>query len=363
MNDSNIFDELMKLLNQPGPVNWALAAQIADHLTGGRQPIDPWLADEYIDLTRLAQLRITDATALDPGPLVDTIPLDQAEWATRNLRSFRYLVEPLADKLADAPSTGAMDAVLKPLAPALLGMQMGVMVGLLSQKVLGQFDAGLPTADHGDLYYVVPNIEGFATEHRLDPRQVRLWAALHEVIHQVQFARQWVRPHFRKLIEDYIASMEVDTSAFGDRMADFNDPARLAEMMQEGGGFPSLLSGPEHSDQLDAIEAFLSIVESHGEHLMDRAAADLLPDLSGIRAAMTERREASSEESMLGGMFGAEMNRGRYLPGDSFCSEVESRWGGEALTRIWDGPGNLPTLAELGDATGWAARVLLEDRL
>ena len=361
MSEPNIFDELMKLLNQSGPVNWALAAQIADHVTGGREPIDPWLAEEYIELTRLAQLRITDATGMDAGPLVDTIPLDRSEWAERNLRSFRYLVEPIAEKLANATSSGPMDAVLKPLGPALLGMQMGVMVGLLSQRVLGQFDIGLPTADQGDLYYVVPNIEAFATENHLDPKQVRLWVALHEVTHQIQFAKPWVRVHLQTLLGRMIDSMDVDTSAFGNSLEDFNDPERLQELLAEGGGFPSFLSSPEQSEDLEAIQAFMAIIEGYGDHLMDTAAADLLPDLSAMRTAMSERRAEASETDVLGNMFGMDAKRAQYAMGATFCREVDERWGIDALNKIWQAPDNLPTLHELTDATGWAARVLLED--
>ncbi len=361
MTDPNIFDELMKLLNQPGPVNWALAAQISDHLTGSRQPIDPWTSEEYIELTRLAQLRIGEASGLDTGQMVDVVPLDQSEWANRNLRSFRYLVEPIAEKLANAPSTGPMDAMLKPLAPALLGMQMGMIVGFLSQRVLGQFDVGLPTDEHGDLYYIVPNIEIFATDHSLDPRQVRLWVALHEVTHQAQCARPWVRPHFRKLIDRYIASLDVDTTAFGAGMEDFNNPERLQEMLEEGGGVPSFLSGPAHSEPLEEIQAFMTIIEGHGNYLMDRAGADLLPDLSAMRAAMDERHNDSSEPDVLGNLFGIDDKRAQYVHGTSFCIEVQDRWGDDALARIWEDPDNLPSQSELSDPTGWAARVLLDD--
>lgn len=362
MSEGNIFDELMKLLNQPGPINWALAAQIADHLTGGRQPIDPWLAEEYLELSRLAQMRIGEATTLPAGPIVDTIPLDRAEWASRNLRSFRYLVEPIAQKLADAPSAGAIDAVLKPLAPALLGMQMGVMVGLLSQHVLGQFDVGLPTAEHGDLYYVVPNIEEFATDHSLDPRQVRLWVALHEVTHQAQFAIPWVRPHFQALIERFVASMDVDTSSFGASLEDFGDPERMQELLAEGGGLPSFLSGPEQTEQLEDIQAFMATVEGYGDHMMDRAAPDLLPDLSAMRRAMQDRRqESGAETDLVGRLLGLEAKRAQYAAGAAFCNEIESRFGTDALQKVWATADNLPTLPELDDATGWAARVLLED--
>jgi putative hydrolase len=361
MTDPNIFDELMKLLNQPGPVNWALAAQIADHVTSGQQPIDPWVAEEYIDLVRLAQMRVSESTGLDAGPIVDVIPLDAAEWATRNLRSFRYLIEPIAEKLANAPSSGPMDAVLRPLAPALLGMQMGAIVGALSQRVLGQFDVGLPTADAGDLYFVVPNIEQFATENQLDNRQVRLWVALHEVTHQLQLARPWVRPHFQTLIDRYIASVEVDPSAFGSGIEDFNSPERIQEMLEEGGGLPSFLSGPNQSAQLEDIQAFMALIEGYGDYMMDTAAHDLLPDLSAMRSAMNERRADPEQADVLGSVLGLEDKHAQYDVGSRFCIEVEQRWGPNSLRRLWEGPENLPTMPELRDATGWAARVLLDD--
>jgi len=363
MSDRNIFDELMKLLNQPGPVNWALAEQIAGHMSGGRQPIDPWVAEEYIDLTRLAQMRVGAATGLDAGPLVDTIPLDRAEWSSRNLQSFRYLVEPIAAKLADAPSAGPIDAVLKPLGPALVGMQMGVMVGFLSQHVLGQFDVGLPTAEQGDIYYVVPNIEAFTEDHGLDPRQVRLWVALHEVTHQVQFARPWVRPYFASLIDQLIASLEIDTSSFGASLEDFNDPERMQELLQEGGGgLPSFLSGAAQGPHLEAIQAFMAIVEGYGDHVMDGAAEDLLPDLGAMREAMqVRRRDSGSDTDLVGRLLGLEAKRAQYAAGAGFCREVEIRFGEEALRKVWASADNLPTLSELDDATGWAARVLLED--
>ena len=314
------------------------------------------------ELSRLAELRITGASGLDAGPIVTTVPLDRVEWVSNNLRSFAYLVEPIAGKLSGAPSGGPMDAVLKQLTPALLGMQMGVVVGASSQQVLGQFDVGLPSADQGSLYLVIPNIEAFTDENSLDPKQVRLWAALREVAHHVQFSRPWVRDHIQTLVNDYIESMEVDTSAFGSQIEDFNNPDRLQEMMEEGGGLPSFITGPQVNDQLDALRAFMAIIEGHSEFLLDRAAAELLPDLSAMRSAMSERRSADTDESdVLGRILGADLQRAHYDIGADFCREVESRWGDDALRSMWEGPENLPTLSELSDATGWAARVLLED--
>ncbi len=236
------------------------------------------------------------------------------------------------------------------------------MIGFLSQHVLGQFDVGLPTAESGDIYYVVPNIEAFTEEHGLDARQVRLWVALHEVTHQVQFATPWVRPHFTSLIEDLIAGLEVDSSSFGASLEDLNDPARMQELLAEGGGgLPSFLAGAQ-GPRLEAIQAFMAVVEGYGEHMMDRAAQDLLPDLDAMRRAMQARREAGGDETdLIGRLLGLEAKRAQYAAGAAFCREVETRFGEDALRKVWDAPENIPTMVELDDATGWAARVLLED--
>ncbi|MDH3498867.1 MAG: zinc-dependent metalloprotease [Acidimicrobiia bacterium] len=359
---SNIFDQLMELINQPGPVNWKLAEQIAKHVTGAEEPIDPWLADEYIELTRVAQLRIGEASQLDLGPVVETIPLDRSRWAERNLRSFRYLIEPMADKMSDLPASSGLDAMFAPLVPALLGMQMGVMVGFLSHRVLGQFDIGLPSADAGDLYYVVPNIEAFASDNGIEPRQVRLWVALHEVTHQAQFAQAWVRPHFIGLIEAYLDGTQLDVSALGDRMQEFTDPSRLRELLSDPAGLTGMVTSPEQQPKLDAIQAFMAVIEGYSDYLMDRAAPGLLPDLDRMRTAMTARREDAGEgESVINRLLGMELKREQYRVGASFCEQVAARWGEDALGKLWEGPEHIPTLAELEDPLGWAARVLLDD--
>ena len=70
--------------------------------------------------------------------------------------------------------------------PALLGMQMGAMVSSSVTGCSGSSTSVSP-AQQPALLMVVPNIESFARDEALDPRQVRLWVALHEVVHQSEF--------------------------------------------------------------------------------------------------------------------------------------------------------------------------------
>lgn len=358
----DLFSQLFELFNQPGPVNWRLAREISNHLTGEPEPIDPWLADEYQQLTRLAQLQIAEATPLVVRTAISGSPVDRSTWAATNLQSFRYLVEPLAERL-DAPSSGGpFDAILKPLGPALLGMQMGMMVGFLSHRVLGQFDIGLPTSEMQDVYFVVPNIEAFARDHALEPQNVRLWVALHEVTHQAEFSVPWVRPHFFQLIDRYVTSIEVDMSGFTERFQQMQDPAQLEQMMEDPTGMAGFMSTAGNQEALEQVQAFMALLEGYGDHVMDRAAPKLLPDLNRMRAAMDSRRaEPAQGEQLLSRVLGLELKREQYRLGGSFCAEVTRRWGDPALHRVWESPENLPTLPELEDPVGWAARVLLEE--
>ena len=363
MADRNILDELMKLLNQPGPVNWALASQLADHLSGPPEPLDPWLAEEYLELARYAQLRLPQATGVSSDPMDKAVLVDRRGWAQNNLRSFSYIVEPLAAKLAASAGSGPMDSVLKPLGQALLGMQMGATVGMTSAGVLGLFDAGLPTAEPLGIVFLVPNIEAFATESGLDPRQVRLWSALHEVAHEALASRAWVRPHLVGMFKDLAGSMELDTGAMAGWHEDLADLAKLEARLSQGGGFAGLFGGRLQDESLVGIRRFLTVVDGFGSYLVERASKGMLPDLPSIRDAMSSRHRIQNHQSGVGGLFSLETTAGVLGPAADFCMEVAGRWGDAAVHRVWERPENLPVAQELDDVTGWAARVLLDDPL
>jgi len=358
----DLFAKLIELFNQPGPVNWKLAGEISRHLAGEPEPVEPWLAEEYRDLTRLAQMKIAEVTDLDLGDAIDAIPVDRAAWAAHNLESFRYLVEPLAEKLSTSGPGGPLEGMMVPLGPAILGAQMGIMTGFLSHRILGQFDIGLPTAEAGDLYLVVPNVEAFANENHLDARQVRLWVALHEVTHQAEFARPWVRPEFVGLIARYLDGLELDPASLTEKLQGFSDPEQFESILSDPAGLAGLITTPEQRPILEAIQAFMAVIEGYADYLMDRAAQKMLPDLAQMREAMNTRRaEPSQGEQIINRMLGLELKQEQYRLGADFCSEVARRWGEDAVDKLWTGAEALPSLAELHDPVAWAARVLLPE--
>ncbi len=362
MPDRNLLDELMKLLNQPGPINWALASQVADHLSGPPVPVDPWVAEEYMELARFALRQLPQVTGIPVEPTIDVVPVDRIGWTKRNLRAFDYLVEPLGAELGvGSVGAGPLDSILKPLGPALLGMQIGALVGGMSEEVLGRFDTGLPATDPVGVYVLLSNLETFSASNGLDTRQVRLWSALHEVVHHTLVGRPWVRSHLTDLGKEAVGSIEFDTSSMADWYEDLADPAKLEEKLIDGGGLTGLLGKPISDENLAPLRTLIATLEGYGSYLVERASESLLPDLDSIRIAMSSHNRKGAGHLSLGGLFTVDSAAGLSSPTTAFCAEVHARWGDVAVHRIWERPENLPHPTELGDTTGWAARVLLDD--
>lgn len=354
----DLFSQLFDLFNQPGPVNLRLAAEVARHLTGEREPVDPWTAEEFRDLARLAEYRVKEVAPFAVPPAPDVLPVDRREWAERNLDGFRYLAEPFA-AMVDLEQAGPAADLLRPLGPAMAGMQLGTLVGTLAGWVMAGFDAGVPIEGDRPATFVVPTIDRFGAEHAFDPRDVRLWAALHETAHRALFRVPWAHEHLLGLLKAYADTM---------RMA----PQRLMEMLQ-GMDPADLTAGGLDAERLaqafdtpagrvtaGELGAFLGLTAGYTRLLVARAGAGLLPRLPDLTAARDGERRLDDQASgtALAATF---VDVAAIQAGEAFCAAVERRYGEEALISMWTRQGRFPAAAEIADPVAWAARVLLED--
>jgi uncharacterized protein (DUF2342 family) len=106
MSEEDLFSQLFELFNQPGPVNWKLGMEVARHLSGERQPIEPWAAEEFRELARLAEYRLEGVAPFRLQPAADVLPLDPRTWAEKNLESYAALVEPFAASIGGEGPAG-----------------------------------------------------------------------------------------------------------------------------------------------------------------------------------------------------------------------------------------------------------------
>ena len=352
----DLFSQLFELFNQPGPVNMKLAAEVARHLAGEREPVEPWAAEEFRELTRLAEFRIEQHAPFPVHPAPDVLPVDGREWAERNLEGFAYLAEPFAD-LIDTEAAGPAAEMLKPLGPAMVGMQVGTLVGSLSKWVMASFDAGVPVRGAGPTTYVVPRIETFAASNGFERRDARLWAALNEAAHRAMFRVPFTTDHLVALLGRYGDTMRIAPDRLMDLMQGVDptdiqagiDPARLA----------GLFDNPESAAAQRELEAFLGLTAGYRRMLVDVAGGELLPRLADMDAARDTDRHLGTEAE--GSPFAVTfVEADAIAAGRSFCEEVARRYGDEELGSIWTREGRFPTVTEIDDPVAWASRVLLD---
>lgn len=382
--DVPLFRELQRVLfSGTGPVNWELARQVGIATAVGDRP-DPEPTDEdrrgFEQTVRAAELAIADLTGMEsPAEVAQVAPVRRARWVEANIRGLRRLFEPGAERLARAmaetqreePSLGAeglpglegmagIEALMGRVAPLLMGTQIGMVLGTLGRRVLGQYELPVPREDDRPaLLFVVPNIAGFEQEWDLPPDELRAWVALHETTHAFQLGRPWVRDHFLGQVRELAESMEFDLSGLEERLAglDLSDPERMSETLGDPAGLLGQVLTEEQKLLMRRLQALMAAAEGHAEHVMGVLGRRMLGSYERIDEAMRRRHEGrSQEERLVERLLGVELKMEQYRLGRAFCERVAEATDEPTLARMWESPEDLPSMPELEEPTLWLAR-------
>ncbi|HET6795228.1 MAG TPA: zinc-dependent metalloprotease, partial [Acidimicrobiales bacterium] len=123
------------------PVNWVLAARVADRVAGTEPLASSYLydslADDFAEATARAEELVAEETGLRSlaGPARARVT-DRQGWVAANVASFRRLLSPLTARMAERPLSPPLAAVARHAA----GAQVGTLLGWMSTRVLGQYD-------------------------------------------------------------------------------------------------------------------------------------------------------------------------------------------------------------------------------
>ena len=239
----------------------ALSAQIAGLASGGdpdeRLPgdLDAWAARAEAEVGRFTGL---EAAAAVPAPE----RVVREEWAEVNVNMMAEMLEPVTRRLEERISTssGPFAGPLKTAAGATIAAEVGLVVGYLSRRVLGQYELSLLGHERAPRLLIVgSNVAGSAREMGVDGESFLAWIVLHEMTHAFQFAGiPWLRPHLGELLEQYLATVEVRIqrgSAGG--LPSLPDPAKLVEAFREG-GLAALVQTREQRAIVDRVQATMA---------------------------------------------------------------------------------------------------------
>ncbi len=293
--------------------------------------------------------------------------VDRAEWARLGLRTLRELSVELERQVAEGLSLpGPLGGLARSLAGAAAGAEAGIAVGYGARKVLGQYDVSLAPAERPPrLVFVGANLAAAHLELGEDPGLFLRWIAIHESTHSIQFASvPWLRAHLSELVEQLIAdaSSRLDLGSLrGLARRLFRSDPRAAVRTILRGDLARLLAGPEQKRTLDRLQASMSVIEGHAEHVMDAAAGRLDPGYARLRERLEARRDSRGGlGEVIMRILGLELKLRQYRLGKAFCDAVVGEAGIEGLNRAWRAPEALPTLAELEQPKRWLARVEAE---
>lgn len=345
-------------------ISWDLAEKVAVRVAGREPLADSYhyasLAPDFAELTAEAEELVTAATGMRSaaGPARARVT-DRAGWIHANIASFQRLLRPITDKVGPRLASSPM----APVSRAMTGAQLGTMLGWMSSRVLGQYDLLLieeeRPEDQDIVYFVGPNIIGLEKRFGFPPREFRLWLALHEVTHRVQFTGvPWLRPHFLSLVEGCLDAVDPDPKRFVEALRRAVDEMRAGKNPLAEGGLVTLLAGPEQKARLDQVGGLMSLLEGHGDVTMDRAGAHLIPSAERFSRVLRQRRaEAKGAAKLLRQLVGLEAKLKQYEQGERFIEAVEAAGGPELLDNVWRGPEWLPDLVEIRDPQRWVDRV------
>ncbi|MCX6389591.1 MAG: zinc-dependent metalloprotease, partial [Solirubrobacterales bacterium] len=227
-----------------------------------------------------------------------------------------------------------------------------------------QYDLALVGGDDRPaprLLFVAPNLAAAQSSFggASDDDFIR-WVAVHELTHAVQFgAVDWLRPYLGGIASQLLASLESSSGVrrrpVKDLARDFVDRAGRGVATRDP--MAVMLSREDHQ-LVGQMQAAMTVVEGHAEHVMDAAGAAAIPSLPQLRAAMIERRQAPGPLwRILGKVLGMEMKMRQYEMGRVFCNQVVREAGVVGLNRVWESPEALPSLAEIAEPQLWLERI------
>jgi coenzyme F420 biosynthesis associated uncharacterized protein len=345
-------------------VDWALAERIAGAVAraGAGTPDHRGLE---LDAVRTACDEATEVarayTGLAPGELPQPELVGRNDWTRAGLRTLREAAGEIEERVAGQLTLpGPLGRAARAVAGAAAGAEAGVAVGYAARRVLGQFDIPLAgPARPARLLFVEPNLASVRAELGAEPRPFLLWIATHEITHALQFGGiSWLGGHVRARVRELLelATRDLDLRQLARRLLR-SDPRRLLRSAMRG-ELLRVLADTEQREAFDRLQATMSVIEGHAEHVAEACAAQLDPGVVGLQQAAEERRrERGGLGEAIGRMLGMDLKLRQYRLGKAFCDGAVAAGGQDAMRTLWARPESLPSLAELEVPKDWLARV------
>lgn len=304
-----------------------------------------------------------DATL--PAGAGQAYAFDRVDWINANLQAFKHMLAPLESLSSSGAGNRSVAAALwGGLNRRVVSVELGILLGYLARRVLGQYDLALlgrEPVETGNLYYVEPNIKAVERSLQLPSDEFRLWLALHETTHVFEFeAFPWVRPYFNGLLEEYFEFLKEDVQQLSQSVKNMKVLVdRIRSTEHAGESWLEAIMTAEQRELFAKLQATMCVIEGYSNHVMNAVGKDLLPSFDRINQKFEQRqRQRSQAEQLFARITGLDIKMEQYRQGQRFIDAIVDAHGREAARNVWSGPEALPTMTEIKDPSLWMARVI-----
>src|SRR3990170_3283300 len=201
------------------------------------------------------------------------------------------------------------------------------------------------------LFARVEQIVAPAAGLRIPLDDFRTFIELHEATHAFEFeAYPWLRDHFAASVAEAIEQLAVDSGGLAGRLR--------AAMAGQGGHWLGRLMTPPQLAAFHRTQALMSLLEGYSNHVMNHAGERILPGFARLHERFERRNEArTAVERAVMRLTGLDLKMEQYVAGERFVVSVLATRDRAFLNRVWEGPQQLPDLAEIKHPERWIARV------
>jgi len=372
------FNDMMRAMAQQGPLNWDLAQQFAQlGAVGDTSDPEPDASTRiaYNALADIADMHVREITTLSTGPRdrhVEILTTTRAKWAHRTLTDLRPLFTNLATALnrreepqdsSDDPMAAMLGNLSSMMAPAMMGMSIGSMIGALASHALGQYELPLSRPHASEILVVSSSVDSFANEWSIATDDMRMWVLIHELASHAILASSAIEQGLTALVQQHVSAFRPDPQALMDSIGEL-DPSDPDAMARIQGVFsdPMVLMGamrsPEQEAMAPLLDAHIAAVSGYIDFVVDSVSARLLGASSPIAEAARRRRvEYGADGQLIERLLGVSLTRAQQQRGRSFIEGVVERNGASALIPMLEKAENLPTPNEVEAPGLWLARL------
>jgi coenzyme F420 biosynthesis associated uncharacterized protein len=304
------------------------------------------------------------------GALGRVAVVDRPGWIRANVDGFRVVLEPLVEQLrerAPGAAAGKAGGVMTAVGSRVTGIQAGLILAYLSSRVLGQYELFLPPETSpvngeqpGRLTLVAPNIVMVERELGVDTHDFRRWVCLHEETHRLQFtAVPWLRDYVQSQMTEFLLASELDPAAILQRIRSAADAMAGAVRGGDGGSLIDAVATPKQKEIMDRLTSVMTLVEGHGDYVMDAVGPQVVPSVEQIRERFNSRRGSSGRvEQTIRRILGIDLKMKQYAEGSRFVKAVVDEVGMADFNKVWTSPETLPTREEFNHPHKWVERVV-----